>query len=132
MINTAERYLSQLAADLGPIETAADKILEQVGIRFEGDPDTLELWLTQGARVDGDIVFPDGAQLREIIRATAPVKLPCWRRMRDKTALLGPSTRQYWRLSTALQMFCCETGSAPRGPSSFIAIWWPWPTHVMP
>ena len=54
------------------IESGADRILAETGLRFEGDPETLDLWRQHGATVRDDRVFLDGAWLRQVIRASAP------------------------------------------------------------
>ena len=67
-----ENYLSAFDPQIQKIEQAADHILRHIGLDFEGDPDTLEMWRSQGAHIDQNRVYLDGAQLRDIIRATAP------------------------------------------------------------
>src|SRR5688500_14225380 len=57
---------------LDTIEKAADRVLEEEGIRFEDDPETIEILMQAGAIVDGDIVRLDGRELRRIIRENAP------------------------------------------------------------
>lgn len=57
---------------LDQIERGTDRILEEVGLRFEGDPETLDMWRSQGMSVKEDRVFLDGAWLRSVIRASAP------------------------------------------------------------
>lgn len=54
------------------IEDAADTILQETGIEFRNDPDTLATWRAAGADVKGERVrFPRG-MLRRIIQDTAP------------------------------------------------------------
>ncbi len=57
---------------LDQIEHAADRVLEEVGLRFDGDPETLDLWRSHGMSVKEDRVYLDGAWLRAVIRASAP------------------------------------------------------------
>ena len=71
------------------IEAAADTILAQVGIRFDDDPQTLELWHAQGARVVDTTVYLDGAQLREIIRATSPAQFTLIARDKTQDCIVG-------------------------------------------
>jgi trimethylamine--corrinoid protein Co-methyltransferase len=53
------------------IETAADQILQEVGIEFRDDPEAIRLWREAGADVSGELVrFPPGL-LRQILK-TAP------------------------------------------------------------
>jgi trimethylamine---corrinoid protein Co-methyltransferase len=57
---------------LALIEGNADRILEEVGIEFRGDPAALDLLRNAGADVDGERVrFPRGL-CRSIIQASAP------------------------------------------------------------
>ncbi len=57
---------------LATIEWNADTILEQVGLEFRGDPDSLRLFREAGADVQGERVrFPRG-MCRQIVQATAP------------------------------------------------------------
>ena len=53
------------------IERNADRILDEIGMDFRGDPDTLELFKAHGARVDGERVRFDPGWCREKIK-TAP------------------------------------------------------------
>lgn len=57
---------------LARIETTADTILEEVGIEFRNDPDTLRLWREAGADVDGERVRMPRGLPRSVIRASAP------------------------------------------------------------
>lgn len=57
---------------LSTIEAGADRVLAETGIRFEDDPETLDLWRQNGARVAENRVYLDGASLRETIRRHAP------------------------------------------------------------
>jgi trimethylamine--corrinoid protein Co-methyltransferase len=67
-----DKYLSALDPQIQQIEQAADDILRNVGLQFEGDVETLDIWRSHGAIVEQDRVYLDGVQLRENIRATAP------------------------------------------------------------
>lgn len=53
------------------IERNADRILDEIGMEFRGDPETLELFRAHGARVDGERVRFDPGWCRDRIR-TAP------------------------------------------------------------
>ncbi len=63
-------YFSAHALDR--IEAQADRLLREVGLLFEGDAPTLTCWREFGARVEGERVYLDGAQLRACIQAYAP------------------------------------------------------------
>jgi len=57
---------------LSLIEQNADTILQEVGLEFRGDPDSLRLFREAGASVDGERVrFPRG-MCRGIVQASAP------------------------------------------------------------
>jgi trimethylamine---corrinoid protein Co-methyltransferase len=57
---------------LALIEANADRILEEVGIEFRGDPGALDLLRNAGADIDGERVrFPRG-MCRSIVQASAP------------------------------------------------------------
>ena len=53
------------------IERNADRILDEIGMDFRGDPETLELFRAQGARVSGERVRFDPGWCRDKIK-TAP------------------------------------------------------------
>ncbi|MCG7521390.1 trimethylamine methyltransferase family protein [Ruegeria sp. Ofav3-42] len=53
------------------IERNADRILDEIGMEFRGDPETLELFKANGARVEGERVRFDPGWCRDRIR-TAP------------------------------------------------------------
>lgn len=55
------------------IERNADRILDEIGMDFRGDPDTLELFKKHGARVDGERVRFDPGWCREKIKTAPPV-----------------------------------------------------------
>ncbi|MGH6879885.1 trimethylamine methyltransferase family protein [Hypericibacter sp.] len=53
------------------LETAADVILQEVGIEFREDPEALRLWRAAGADVKGELVRFEPGLLRQILK-TAP------------------------------------------------------------
>ena len=55
------------------IERNADRILDEIGMDFRGDPETLELFKKHGARVDGERVRFDPGWCRHKIRAAPSV-----------------------------------------------------------
>jgi trimethylamine--corrinoid protein Co-methyltransferase len=61
-------------AGLEAIERAADRVLEETGIRFLDDPQTIDLLKQAGGVPTGDIVRLDGAELRRIVRRHAPAR----------------------------------------------------------
>jgi trimethylamine--corrinoid protein Co-methyltransferase len=61
-------------AGLETIEKAADRVLEETGIRFMDDPQTIDMLKQAGGVASGDVVRLDGAELRRIVRRHAPEK----------------------------------------------------------
>lgn len=55
------------------IERNADRILDEIGMEFRGDPETLALFRGAGARVEGERVRFDPGWCREKIRTAPPV-----------------------------------------------------------
>ena len=51
------------------IEDNADRILDEIGMEFRGDPESLEIFRTAGARVDGERVRFDPGWCRDRIRS---------------------------------------------------------------
>lgn len=76
-------------ADLLVIEEGADRILADVGLRFEEDPETLDVWREHGAIVRQDRVFLDGPSLRRIIRENAPSHFALRARNPRQTTIVG-------------------------------------------
>ena len=58
-------------AGLEAIEKAADRVLEETGIRFLDDPETIDILKQAGGIATGDVVRLDGAELRRIVRRHA-------------------------------------------------------------
>lgn len=61
-------------AGLETIERAADRVLEETGIRFLDDPQTIDVLKQAGGVATGDVVRLDGTELRRIIRRHAPAR----------------------------------------------------------
>ncbi|HEM45581.1 MAG TPA: trimethylamine methyltransferase, partial [Alphaproteobacteria bacterium] len=59
---------------LAIIEDNADTVLQEIGIEFRDDPETLELWRGAGADVQGERVRFERGMLRRIIGASAPAE----------------------------------------------------------
>jgi trimethylamine--corrinoid protein Co-methyltransferase len=57
---------------LALIERNADTILEEIGIDFRDDPETLSIWKAAGADVQGERVRMPQGMCRRLIQATAP------------------------------------------------------------
>src|SRR5215211_2402863 len=74
---------------LALIEHNADTILEEVGIVFRGDPESLETLLNAGADVQGELVkFPRG-MARQIVQASAPKTYTQHARNPSRTVQIG-------------------------------------------
>ena len=73
---------------LDAIERGADRVLEEVGIRFQ-DAETIEALRATGAVVKDDIVRLDGQKLRGIIRAGAPGSFTLRGRNRARDTRIG-------------------------------------------
>lgn len=84
------RFLDGYSSQISLIEDQADRILSDVGIRFEGDNETIELWVRFGARVVGDTVYLNGADLRRLIRERAPRNFTVLARDPNEDRAIGP------------------------------------------
>ncbi|NRG18581.1 trimethylamine methyltransferase family protein [Rhizobiales bacterium] len=62
-------FLSDEGAEI--IEANADRLLQEIGIEFRDDPETLKIWKDAGADVSGERVRFEKGMLREIVK-TAP------------------------------------------------------------
>lgn len=70
------------------IENNADIILEEIGIEFRDDPESVSMWRAAGAHIDGERVrFPKG-MLRELIR-TAPREFTQFARNPARSVQIG-------------------------------------------
>lgn len=76
-------------AGLEAIEKAADRVLEETGIRFMDDPETLDMLKQAGGVASGDVVRLDGAELRRIVRRHAPAKFLLRGRNSARDTLVG-------------------------------------------
>ncbi|RTM05182.1 MAG: trimethylamine--corrinoid methyltransferase [Hyphomicrobiales bacterium] len=74
---------------LEAIEKAADRVLEETGIRFMDDPQTLDLLKQAGGVASGDVVRLDGAELRRIVRRHAPARFLLRGRNRARDTPVG-------------------------------------------
>src|SRR5438046_10223733 len=77
------------AAGLELLENNADTILEEIGIDFRDDAESLKLWKDAGADVQGERVrFPRG-MCRSIVRRSAPQEFTQYARNRARNVVLG-------------------------------------------
>lgn len=70
------------------LEAQVDWILQDVGIAYRDDPEALELWRREGARIDGDIVRAPADWIRALC-AKAPREFIQLARNRDRSVVIG-------------------------------------------
>ncbi|MFQ5562338.1 MAG: trimethylamine methyltransferase family protein [Parvularculaceae bacterium] len=76
-------------ADLAQIESNADTILEEIGIDFKDDPESISILVAGGASADGERVrFPRG-MCREIIQKSAPREFTQHARNPERSVVIG-------------------------------------------
>lgn len=73
--------------DLNRIHAATMSIFQKVGVRFH-EPRAIELFKKHGIKVEGEVVFPTEAQIREALE-TAPSLFTVEARNRDKSITVG-------------------------------------------
>ena len=78
--------LDQEAVEL--IEAAAEEILQEIGIEFRRDPESLRLWREAGADVDGERVRMPKGMCRALLR-TAPSQFTLHARDPRRDLLIG-------------------------------------------
>lgn len=76
------------------IERNADRILDEIGMEFRGDPETLELFKAHGARVDGERVRFDPGWCRDKIK-TAPSVFTQHARNPERSIQIGGDAQVY-------------------------------------
>ena len=74
---------------LDSVEAHADTILQEIGIEFRGDQETLSLWRRAGADVEGERVRFERGLVRSIVQATAPKEFMQHARNPDRSVLIG-------------------------------------------
>jgi len=74
---------------LATIEANADRILQEVGIEFRGDPFALETLRNAGATVNGERVRFPGGMCRSIIQASAPRTFIQHARNPERSVVIG-------------------------------------------
>ena len=73
---------------LEKIEAQVDWIIEDIGIAFRDDPESLELWKREGVRIDGDIVRAPADWIRSLC-AKAPKEFKQLARNRNRSVVIG-------------------------------------------
>ena len=84
----SEKTITQIEAD-------ADRILEEVGVEFRDDPETLALWDGFGGRIHGQNVRLDGARLRAVIRENAPSQFEIRCRNAERNLRVGGADKVF-------------------------------------
>lgn len=76
------------------LEAQVDWILQDVGIVFRDDPEALDLWKREGARVDGDNVRAPADWIRTLC-AKAPSEFTQLARNRDRSVKIGGNNQVF-------------------------------------
>ena len=79
-------------AGLAQIEENAETILAEVGVAFQEFPEALELWRQAGARVEGEMVYFEKGQCREIVQQNAPKSFIQHARNPERSVKIGENT----------------------------------------
>ena len=74
---------------LAAIEDHADTLLQEVGLEFRGDPETLSLWRQAGADVEGERVRFERGLVRAIVQATTPKEFTQHARNPQRSVVMG-------------------------------------------
>ncbi|WP_419739270.1 trimethylamine methyltransferase family protein [Ruegeria sp.] len=80
--------------DLARLEAQVDWIFQDVGIAFRDDPEALELWRREGARVEGDVVRADAQWIRSLC-ANAPKSFTQVARNPDRSVVIGDGNQVF-------------------------------------
>ncbi len=80
--------------DLVRLEAQVDWIFQDVGIAFRDDPEALELWRREGARVEGDIVRADAQWIRSLC-AKAPKSFTQVARNPERSVVIGDGNQVF-------------------------------------
>ncbi len=80
--------------DLVRLEAQVDWIFQDVGIAFRDDPEALELWRREGARIDGDIVRADAQWIRSLC-AKAPKSFKQIARNPERSVVIGDGNQVF-------------------------------------
>lgn len=76
------------------LEGQVDWILQEVGIAFRDDPEALDLWRREGARIEGDIVRAPADWIRALC-ARAPREFTQRARNRDRSVIIGGTNQVF-------------------------------------
>ncbi|UWQ90583.1 trimethylamine methyltransferase family protein [Rhodobacteraceae bacterium M382] len=79
---------------LTKLEAQVDWIFEDVGIAFRDDPEALELWRREGARIEGDIVRADAQWIRDLC-AKAPRQFTQVARNPERSVVIGGTNQVF-------------------------------------
>ena len=75
-------------ATMAQLEAQVDWLMQDIGIAFRDDPKALEVWRKAGARIDGDRVRMEAAQVRALCK-TAPREFTQIARNRTRDVVIG-------------------------------------------
>jgi len=75
-------------ATMAQLEAQVDWLMQDIGIAFRDDPKALEVWRKAGARIDGDRVRMEAAQVRALCK-TAPRQFTQIARNRSRDVVMG-------------------------------------------
>lgn len=76
------------------LEAQVDWIIQDVGIAFRDDPESIELWKREGANVDGDIVRAPADWIRSLC-AKAPREFTQLARNRERSVTIGGTNQVF-------------------------------------
>ena len=76
------------------IENQADYLLQEIGIDFRDDPETLEIWKEAGADVEGEHVRLPNGMCRELLK-TAPKVITQHARNPERTTKIGGTNQVF-------------------------------------
>lgn len=76
------------------LEAQVDWILEDVGIAFRDDPEALDLWRREGAKIEGDIVRAPADWIRALC-AKAPSEFTQLARNPDRSVVIGGNNQVF-------------------------------------
>lgn len=81
-------------AQLEKLEAQVDWIIQEVGIAFRDDPESIRLWKAEGAKVDGDIVRAPADWIRSLC-AKAPREFTQLARNPERSVVIGGTNQVF-------------------------------------
>jgi trimethylamine--corrinoid protein Co-methyltransferase len=74
---------------LSRIEAEADRLLSEIGVKFQGHPPSLDMFKRAGADVQGELVRFEPGQCRALIQESAPKSFIQLARNKDRSVKIG-------------------------------------------